>query len=362
MMRFDLPTVAVPSPFCAGSNTPSMTPFNFQITGMPYIYNPAGFAFSEPINYRDNNAFTVINDDTCYSSGSTSPVSDHFSDEVEDQNRFDFSSEGNQTNDIDCLIFDDPMTGFFPNRSMEVTSGFVSHLQQSTVKAEPVEYNGQYPFALMNMMSNGPQQQDKKILMKKEPMESFSAEQVVDFKHLIYNLLVENYNDPACVFVRPCTVEVGAGTFREGFQFEESENPDKKLPELYAKHIRKAELREENQTSVFIQDLYKFYLRACVELLSKYFEKKDKYTFLYDDIPLFIRGGSLEEAEDRISKMGTRQRKHKRAQSISISEKAEKPKHKRNTSMDSADTFLAIRPDGALQKTTNGGKKRRAKN
>jgi hypothetical protein len=68
------------------------------------------------------------------------------------------------------------MTGFFQNRTTEVTSGFINHfnsLQQSaTVKTEPVEYNNpQYPFALMSMMNNAPQQPDKKILLKKEPME-----------------------------------------------------------------------------------------------------------------------------------------------------------------------------------------------
>jgi len=144
------------------------------------------------------------------------------------------------------------------------------------------------------------------------PMECFTAERVGDFKHLIYNLLVENYNHPDKeTFVQPCTI-LENGEQREGFRFDENDNPEKKLPILYAKHVRKANLQSEDQGSIFIQDLYKFYLRASLELLSKYFEKQDRFTFLYDDIPLFVPGGALEEAEERITKMSTRQRKGKR--------------------------------------------------
>lgn len=133
---------------------------------------------------------------------------------------------------------------------------------------------------------------------------------------------------------QPFQTEVSSGVFRQGFKFCESENPDKKLPEMYAQHIRKANLQNENQNSVFIQDLYKYYLRSCVELLSKYFVKVDKYTFLYDEIPLFIPGGNLEEAEERISKMGTIQRRHKRNSSVDEKPKKGKGKHKRASSLD----------------------------
>jgi len=148
---------------------------------------------------------------------------------------------------------------------------------------------------------------------KSKGMSKFVSESVVDFKHVIYNLLVDNYNSP-CEnnFVQPISLEVLPGVFKQGFKFNEKGNPEKRLPELYAQHIRKADLKLENQNSVFIQDLYKFYLRACLELLSKYFVKYEKYTFLYDDIVLFIAGGPIEEAEKRISKMGTIQRRHKR--------------------------------------------------
>lgn len=134
-------------------------------------------------------------------------------------------------------------------------------------------------------------------------------EKVTDFKHVIYNLLVDNHNNPEKFsFVQPCAIKEKGDT-KIGFCFNEKENPDKKLPELYALHIRKARLDMEDASSVFIQDLYKYYLRACVELLSKYFEKIDKYTYLYEDLQLFIPNGSLEEAEQRMKAMKTRSRK-----------------------------------------------------
>ena len=81
---------------------------------------------------------------------------------------------------------------------------------------------------------------------------------------------------------------------------------------MYAWHLRKARLDVQDQNSVFIQDLYKFYLRSCIELLTKYFEKRSKWTYLYDDIPLFVPDGTLAEAADRMKKMRSRFRKKKR--------------------------------------------------
>lgn len=151
---------------------------------------------------------------------------------------------------------------------------------------------------------------------RNEQMDMFPPEKVGDFKHVIYNHLVENYNNasPDVVpFVEPVTINY-EGQIRDGFRFNECQNPDKILPELYAQHIRRARLDLEDQNSVFIQDLYKFYLRACLELLGKYFEKIDKYTFLYDDgTPLFIPGAPLKDAEARIKSMRTRARKRGRA-------------------------------------------------
>jgi hypothetical protein len=179
-----------------------------------------------------------------------------------------------------------------------------------------------------------------------QKMESFSPEKVTDFKHVIYNLLVENYNNPDpnhVPFVQPCTVELD-GTLKMGFRFNENslgkhhyittvtnsmlEHPDKKLPELYAYHIRKARLDLEDQSSIFIQDLYKFYLRACLELLGKYFQKIDKYTFLYDDdTPLFVPGTSLKQAEERMRKMRTRARKRKSSENSKSKRKVIKYEH-----------------------------------
>jgi hypothetical protein len=143
-------------------------------------------------------------------------------------------------------------------------------------------------------------------------MDKFPPDKVTDFKHVIYNLLVDNHNNLGeSSFVRPCIVEEN-GVMRSGFCFTEGSNPEKRLPELYAKHIRKCRLDLEDDSSILIQDLYKYYMRACVELLSKYFEKLDKYTYLDDDVHLFVPNGTLEDAEKRIKNMPTRSRKKKR--------------------------------------------------
>jgi len=149
------------------------------------------------------------------------------------------------------------------------------------------------------------------IVEKKPLMDKFPLDKVSDFKHVIYNLLVDHHNNPQLVpFIEPVQT-ILEGEVRTGFRFPEFHNPEKKLPELYAQHIRRARLDLENQDSIFIQDLYKFYLRAVLELLAKYFEKCDKYTFLDDDTPLFVAGTSIKEAEARMKTMRTRARKRK---------------------------------------------------
>jgi len=143
-------------------------------------------------------------------------------------------------------------------------------------------------------------------------MEKFSIEQVKDFKHVVYNLLVEHHNSGGGI-CEPIKIVGKKGVTREGFRFKEKENPEKKLPELYSFHVRGAKLENASQESILIQDLYKFYLRCCLELLSKYFERyDDRYTFLYDDIPLFVEHGTLKESEMRIKNMRSRARKRVR--------------------------------------------------
>jgi len=178
----------------------------------------------------------------------------------------------------------------------------------------------QLPSPFVENRSDVPIPPSSSVPSSRALMRKFSQEGIIDFKHLIYNLLVDNFNDPEnYTFAQPITMELPNGVTRRGFKFNILENPEKRLPELYAKHIRKADLQKENHSSPFIQDLYKYYLRACVELLSKYFIKHDRHTFLYDDVPLFIAGGSLEEAEYRMSKMGTIQRRQKKRNSMNIS-------------------------------------------
>jgi len=144
-------------------------------------------------------------------------------------------------------------------------------------------------------------------------MEKFPAESVCDLKHIIYNLLVEHHNHPT----QPSLIQpfqlTECGLPGIGFRFVESQKPELRLPELYSQYIRKARLDLADPDCIFTQDLYRFYLRACLELLSKYFKKLDKWTYLfYENEPLFVPGLTLEEAEIRVRNHRTIQRKRKK--------------------------------------------------
>jgi hypothetical protein len=82
-------------------------------------------------------------------------------------------------------------------------------------------------------------------------MESFPTEEVTDFKHLIYNLLVDYYNstlqnnpnnNPAIKITSPCCITDATGKLRQGFRFMEKNNPEKRIPELYVQHLKVIDL------------------------------------------------------------------------------------------------------------------------
>jgi hypothetical protein len=129
--------------------------------------------------------------------------------------------------------------------------------------------------------------------------------------------LVENFNsEDHDTLVQPFEIEID-GKLRKGFKFNEKHNPSKKLAELYTWHVKHARLDLEDSTSVFTQDLYKYYLRSAFQLLAQYFEKYDSFSYLYIDEPLFVPGEKLEQATQRIKRMGTRTRKKMKMASFS---------------------------------------------
>ncbi|PRP80256.1 hypothetical protein PROFUN_12195 [Planoprotostelium fungivorum] len=191
------------------------------------------------------------------------------------------------------------------------------HMRHPSISSQQQQQHHQQQMLMDMQRDNRP---------RPELMSKFPDARVADFKHVIYNLLVDNYNNTVLGYpdrnfvaiVEPVTYQEAGSDEppRLGFVFRDEAFPEKKLPELYSLHIRNAPLHEQDQSSIFIQDLYKYYLRSCVELLSKYFEKRGKYTFLYRDAPLFAAGSSLQEAEQRMKQMKTRDRmlKKKRAE------------------------------------------------
>lgn len=137
----------------------------------------------------------------------------------------------------------------------------------------------------------------------------FPPRELNDFKHILYNLLSESYSNPGGDnFVCHVTVTY-KGEQRQGFRFNPNHNPERKLAELYAQHLRKEELPARIQSEVFREDLYKFYHRACNELMLKYFWKVDNWTWVYDGEPLFQPTDTLEIAEKRLQNLHTKSRK-----------------------------------------------------
>lgn len=92
-------------------------------------------------------------------------------------------------------------------------------------------------------------------------MESFLPEQVSDWKHAIYNFLVENHNSAdKNTLVIPCIIEEG-GHVRHGFILNPELDPKRRIAELYALHVRKAPLNIQKENSAFVEDIYRYYHR-----------------------------------------------------------------------------------------------------
>jgi hypothetical protein len=148
----------------------------------------------------------------------------------------------------------------------------------------------------------------------KQRMDSFPPAQVSDWKHVLYNLLVENHNsgDDQNTLLKPVEVMV-AGQLKRGFRINPAMQPRQLLAEMYATHVRKESLHgSQGLKPVLLQDLYKHYLRAAYQLMSKYFNKVDQWTYVYGDIPLFVSGETLAEASDRLKLLDTKQRRQQK--------------------------------------------------
>eukprot|EP01118_Nematostelium_gracile_P011859 TRINITY_DN4276_c0_g1_i1.p1 TRINITY_DN4276_c0_g1~~TRINITY_DN4276_c0_g1_i1.p1 ORF type:complete len:241 (+),score=52.86 TRINITY_DN4276_c0_g1_i1:80-724(+) len=143
----------------------------------------------------------------------------------------------------------------------------------------------------------------------------FPEEMVTDIKHVIFNLLADNYLNPnEKSLIQPFELKKNeCGMSGRGFRFVEEMRPENRLPELYSQYIKRVRLDLEDPKCIFTQDLYRCYLRASLELLSKYFRKLDKWTYLFhDDRPLFVPGLTIEEAQERVKNQKTIARTKKR--------------------------------------------------
>jgi len=154
--------------------------------------------------------------------------------------------------------------------------------------------------------------QEFRLRMEKIPME----DHIVQWKHVLYNLLVDSHNNPDnnTAFCRTFTSRkldeaTGAVIERKGFSFNVKENPFKKLAELWALYLKKKDLRTSTLPEVFMADLYKSYTRSCLDLTATYFEKENKWTFLYYEVPLFVPNESPQTAIARLRNLSSKHRK-----------------------------------------------------
>jgi len=138
-------------------------------------------------------------------------------------------------------------------------------------------------------------------------MPLFEDSSITNFKYVLYNLLANQHNNTTKQpLIEQITTSDKKKKLRKGFRLNAKAEPEKRLAELYSKYVRKADLNTlsaetDIQSSVFVQDLYKFYHRSCEQLLSKYFDKVDKYTWVHSsDRHMFEGGLSLHESEERL--------------------------------------------------------------
>eukprot|EP01119_Soliformovum_irregulare_P000926 TRINITY_DN10681_c0_g1_i1.p1 TRINITY_DN10681_c0_g1~~TRINITY_DN10681_c0_g1_i1.p1 ORF type:complete len:192 (-),score=26.25 TRINITY_DN10681_c0_g1_i1:285-860(-) len=73
---------------------------------------------------------------------------------------------------------------------------------------------------------------------QRKKMEPFSVLEGNTWKHTLYNLLVQNHNDPeGDTFISPCRVS-HRGVSCDGFRFDIRKQPKKRLAELYSAHVK----------------------------------------------------------------------------------------------------------------------------
>lgn len=136
--------------------------------------------------------------------------------------------------------------------------------------------------------------------------QKFPTHAISNMKYVLYNLMVDAYNNNSADGFLHCFTVKDGDVVKNGFRFNIAMDPGSRLAELYALYIRKKRLDLEDKRNAFTQDLYKYYKRSCVDMLCKYFEKKDKWTFLYMGEALFQPGDTLEVAQDRIKRLQVR--------------------------------------------------------
>eukprot|EP01119_Soliformovum_irregulare_P008213 TRINITY_DN2130_c0_g1_i1.p1 TRINITY_DN2130_c0_g1~~TRINITY_DN2130_c0_g1_i1.p1 ORF type:complete len:263 (+),score=22.99 TRINITY_DN2130_c0_g1_i1:66-854(+) len=135
-------------------------------------------------------------------------------------------------------------------------------------------------------------------------MQKFLPSETADWKHVLYNLLVENHNqvDKNTLLI-PCQA-MFKGKLCHGFHINSAIDSKKLLAELYAFHLKGIRLTETNVE----EGIYKKYLRSALQLISKYFSNAGPGTYVYGKVPLFVPNEAIQDAAVRLRSLDTRQR------------------------------------------------------
>eukprot|EP01119_Soliformovum_irregulare_P016286 TRINITY_DN4693_c0_g1_i1.p1 TRINITY_DN4693_c0_g1~~TRINITY_DN4693_c0_g1_i1.p1 ORF type:complete len:182 (-),score=10.18 TRINITY_DN4693_c0_g1_i1:163-663(-) len=143
-------------------------------------------------------------------------------------------------------------------------------------------------------------------------MEPFPASEVTDWKHVLYNQMVQSFNYPELqTLVHPCHV-LHQNKYELGFVINDQNNPKKRLAELFAIHNKGICLQEMGLSPGYLDDLVNYYYKCVAQIMAKYYTRIGPYTYIYDRTPLFIAGEDLDQARERLAALASKQRGSKR--------------------------------------------------
>eukprot|EP01119_Soliformovum_irregulare_P007245 TRINITY_DN19648_c0_g1_i1.p1 TRINITY_DN19648_c0_g1~~TRINITY_DN19648_c0_g1_i1.p1 ORF type:complete len:183 (+),score=32.23 TRINITY_DN19648_c0_g1_i1:155-703(+) len=156
-----------------------------------------------------------------------------------------------------------------------------------------------------------------------QPMEMFAEWELTDWKHVMYNQMVLSYNYPERqTLIHPCDIS-HQGNYHLGFVINCDIDYKMELAELFAIYNKQRSLKHSNLKPNYREDLTNYYYKCVTQLMSKYFTRIGQGTYIYEEMPLFVAGESIQDARVRLATLGTKQRCSKRKKTSETSSEEE---------------------------------------